>query len=109
MVHQTVRCVISARTQVFGDELIALGNRIKRAAKIHRTAQWCIGLSGEPVALAANGRLRNLRATRGPLQQSVRHTGLSGAPTDPEDQRSAAPDMEGDHTPDCYSSCLVVH
>jgi hypothetical protein len=36
-------------------------------------------------------------------------TGLSSAPTGPEDQRSAAPDMEGDPAPDCYSSCLVVH
>jgi hypothetical protein len=48
------------------------------------------GLSGEPTALAANGRLRNQRATRGPCQRSVGHTGLfgvhrtvSGAPTGP--------------------------
>jgi hypothetical protein len=74
------------------------------------------GLSGEPTVLAADGQLHNLRATRGPLQRSFGHTGLSGvhrtvsgAPTGPEDQRSAAPDMEGDRAPDCYSTCLVVH
>jgi hypothetical protein len=74
------------------------------------------GLSDEPTALAANGRLRNLRATRVSLQRSVGHTGLSGvhrtvfrAPTSPEEQRSDAPDMEGDRAPDCYSGCRVVH
>jgi hypothetical protein len=65
---------------------------------------------------AANGRSHDQRVTRGPCQRSVGHTGLSGvhltvsgAPTDPEDQRSDAPDMEGDHAPDCYSDCPVHH
>jgi hypothetical protein len=31
------------------------------------------------------------------------------APTDPEDQRSAAPRMERNRAPDCYSGCPVVH
>jgi hypothetical protein len=44
-------------------------------AKNHRTVWWCTGLSGEPTTLAANGRLRNQRATCGPRQQSVGHTG----------------------------------
>jgi hypothetical protein len=77
-------------------------------AKNHWTVRWCTGLSGEPKALAANGRLRNQQATRGPRQQSVGHTGLSGvhrnvsgAPTGPKAQRSAVPDMEGDRAPDC--------
>jgi hypothetical protein len=68
----------------------------------HRTVWWCTGLSGEPTTPVANGRPRDQRATRGPRQQSVGHIGLSGvhrtvsgAPTDPEDQRSAAPLMEG--------------
>jgi hypothetical protein len=34
---------------------------------------------------------------------------LSGAPTDPEDQRSDAPEKEGDHAPDSYSDCPVHH
>jgi hypothetical protein len=88
----------------------------------HRTAWWCTGqcpvrqagvrklalsgldggvrlkitgLSGEPTVACANGRQRNLRATRGQQQWSVGHTRLfgvhrtmSGAPTDPEDQQS---------------------
>jgi hypothetical protein len=37
------------------------------------------------------------------------HQTVSGAPTDLEDQRSDAPDMEGDHARDCYSDCLVHH
>jgi hypothetical protein len=34
-------------------------------AIIHRTVRWCIGLCGEPTVACANGRPRNLRATRG--------------------------------------------
>jgi hypothetical protein len=83
-----------------------------------KKATWLkfTGLSGEPTAPAANGRPRDQRATRGPRQRSGGHTGLSsvhrtvsGAPTDPEDQRSDAPDMEGDRAPDRYSGCPVVH
>jgi hypothetical protein len=73
------------------------------ATKIHRTVRWCTGLSGETTALTANGWPRDQRAIRGPRQQSVGHTGLSGAPTGLEDQRSAVPDMEGNRAPDCYS------
>jgi hypothetical protein len=40
-------------------------------AIIHRTVRWCTGLSGEPTVACANGRPRNLRATRGLLQRSV--------------------------------------
>jgi hypothetical protein len=92
------------------------GKQPRRTTKIHRTVRWCTGLSGEPTTLAANGRPRDQRATRGLCQRSVGHTGLSsvhrtvsGAPTDPEDQRSDAPDMEGDRAPDCYSDCPVHH
>jgi hypothetical protein len=45
------------------------------AAKNHLTVRWCTGLSSEPKALAPNGRLCNQRATRGPRQRSVGHTG----------------------------------
>jgi hypothetical protein len=85
-------------------------------AKTHRTVRWCTRLSGEPMTPAANGQPCDLHATRGQCQRSVGHTRLadvhrtvSGAPTDPEDQRSDAPDMEGDRAPDCYSGCPVVH
>jgi hypothetical protein len=95
----------------------SLQRRTRRSRESNKVP-WLkfIELSGEPAALMANGRLRNQQATRGPLQRSVGHTGLfgvhrtvSGAPTDPEDQWSAVPDMEGDRAPDCYSSCPVVH
>jgi hypothetical protein len=86
------------------------------AAKNHWTVRSCTGLSGEPTALAANNRLRNQRATRGPRQRSVGHNGLSGvhrtvfgAPTGPEAQWSTAPDMEGNRAPDIYCSYPVHH
>jgi hypothetical protein len=73
-------------------------------------------LSGEPTAPAANGRPRDQRATHGQLQRSAGCTGLSGvhrtvsgAPTSLEEQRSDAPDMEGDRAPDMNSGCPVVH
>jgi hypothetical protein len=34
---------------------------------------------------------------------------VSGAPTSPELQQSAAPEMEGNHAPDMYSGCPVHH
>jgi hypothetical protein len=37
------------------------------------------------------------------------HRTVSGAPTDPEDQRSVALRMERNHAPDMNSSCPVVH
>jgi hypothetical protein len=75
-----------------------------------------IGLSGEPTAPTANGRPRDQHATRGQLQRSAGctelsgvHRTVSGAPTSPEEQQSAAPDMEGDRAPDMNSGCPVVH
>jgi hypothetical protein len=107
----SVRCA-----RLAGGELAALGKKQRRTAIIHRTIRWCTRLSGEPTVASANGRPRNPRATRGPQQRSVGHTRLSGvhrtvsgAPTDPEDQRSDAPEMEGDCAPDSYSVCPVVH
>jgi hypothetical protein len=119
--HRTVRwCTgLSSGSSVPASKSSAMNSSLSgkgggAAAKNHWAVWWCTGLSGEPKALAANGRLRNQRATRGPRQWSIGHTGLSGvqrtvsgAPTDPKAQRSAAPDMEGDRAPDC--SCLVVH
>jgi hypothetical protein len=49
----------------------------QRTAKIHRTVRWCTGLSGKPMVGWANGRLRNLRVTRG------RANGQKGAPDCP--------------------------
>jgi hypothetical protein len=38
---------------------------------VHWTVRWCTGQSGEPTIASANGRPRNLRATRGLLQRSA--------------------------------------
>jgi hypothetical protein len=103
--HRTVRY-----TRLAGGEPAILGKTQRCTAIIHRTVRWCTGQSGEPTVTSTNGRLRNPHAMRGPQQWSVGHTGLSGvhrtvsgAPTDPEDQRSDALDMEGDRAPDRYS------
>jgi hypothetical protein len=97
-------------------EFAALGFRRWSTAIIHRTVRWCTELSGEPTVASTNGRPCNPRATCGPQQRSVGHTGLSGVhqtvsgvPTDPEDQRSDAPEKEGDRAPDSYSGGPVVH
>jgi hypothetical protein len=37
------------------------------------------------------------------------HQTVSGAPTAPKDQRSDAPEKEGDRAPDSYSDCPMVH
>jgi hypothetical protein len=52
-------------------ELAALGIRRRRTTIIHRTVWWCTRLSGEPTVASANGRPRNLHATRGLLQRSA--------------------------------------
>jgi hypothetical protein len=107
----SVRCARPA-----GGEPTALEKTQRRMTIIHWTVRWCTRLSGEPTVASANGRLRNPRVTRGQQQWSVGHTRLfgvhqtvSGAPTDPEDQRSDALDMEGDRAPDNYSDCPVHH
>jgi hypothetical protein len=66
----SVRC-----TRLASVELAALEKTQRRTTIIHRTVRWCTGLSGEPMVASANGRLRNPRATRGPQQRSVGHTG----------------------------------
>jgi hypothetical protein len=111
LAHRTVRCPRLVKRQ-----LAALEKREMRRVYNSPDCPGCTGLSGEPMTPAANGRPRDQRVTRGPCQRSVGHTGLSGvhrtvsdAPTGHEAQRSAAPDMEGDRAPDCYSSCPVVH
>jgi hypothetical protein len=107
----SVRCA-----RLADGEPTALGKKQRRTNIIHRTVRWCIGLSDETTVASANGRPRNPRAMRGPQQRSVGHTGLSGvhrtvsgAPIDPENQQSDAPEKEGDRALDSYSDCPVVH
>jgi hypothetical protein len=91
------------------------GIRRRRTAKNHRTVRWCTGLSGEPTVGRANGRPRNPRVTRGRAHGMMGGTGLSGVhrtvsgePTAPNPQRSAALEYESNQhrtvsggAPDC--------
>jgi hypothetical protein len=95
----SVRCA-----RLASGELAALGRFWRRTTIIHRTIRWCTGLSGETSAASAtvghaihgrrvaraNGRLG---APDCPVctGQSGVHRTVSGAPTSPELQRSAAP------------------
>jgi hypothetical protein len=114
--HWTVRWCTELSGESSATNSSVTGNEKGDVAIIHRTVRWCTGLSGEPTEPAANRRPRNQRATRGQLQRSAGCTGLfgvhrtvSGVPTSPEEQRSNAPDMEGDRAPDNYRACPVVH
>jgi hypothetical protein len=112
MAHRTVRCPRPVDGESSATNSSLSGKEKGDVAIIHRTVRWCTRLSDEPTAPAATV----VHVTRGPLQPSVGYTELSGvhqtvsgAPTGPEEQRSAAPDMEGDSALDCYSGCPVVH
>jgi hypothetical protein len=114
--HRTVRWCTGLSGESSTTNSSLSGNEKGNVAKIHRTVWWYTGLSGEPTAPAANGRPRDQRATHGQLQRSAGCTGLSGvhrtvsgAPNSPEEQRSDAPDMEGDRAPDMNSGCPVHH
>jgi hypothetical protein len=66
--------------------------------------RWCKLVRGELAAL----EIRRRRTTI--IHRTVRWcTGLSGEPTDPEDQWSDASDLEGNRAPDSYSDYPVVH
>jgi hypothetical protein len=74
---------------------------------IHRTVWWCTGLSSEPTVASANGRPRNIRATRGLLQRSAGAPDcLMGTGQCPVRQRAQScnshlvPDLEGTRAPD---------
>jgi hypothetical protein len=91
-------------------------------AIIHRTVRWCTGLSGGapdcPVSQRSPaptvGRVIFARRVAAPTVGGG--TGLSGAPTGPELQRSSMPDLEGNRAPDRLqdlsggtSDCPVHH
>jgi hypothetical protein len=101
LAHQTVsggapdsvRCA-----RLTSGELAALGKTWRRTTIIHRTVRWCTGLSDEPTIASATVGRAIRGATCGPRQRSAGGTGLSGvhrtvsgAPTSPELQWSAAP------------------
>jgi hypothetical protein len=123
IIHRTVRWCTGMSDESSAMNSSVSGNGKGDVAIIHRTVWWCTGLSGEPTVTSTNGWSRNLRATRGLLQRSAGAPGLSGvhrtvfgvhqtvsgAPTGPKEQRSNAPDLEGDRAPDMNSGCPVAH
>jgi hypothetical protein len=111
LVHRTVRwCTGQCPVRQAGPrELAALGNKRRRTAIIHRTVRWCTGPSGEPTAASANGRPAIFARHVVAPTVGWAHRTVSGAPTDPEDQRSAALHMERNQAPYMNSSCPVVH
>jgi hypothetical protein len=82
-------------------------------AIIHRTVRWCTGLSGGapdcPVSQLRQRQRLPARSTRdtwpAPMvgwctELSRVHRTVSGVPPGSEEQRSVAPDIEGDRAPD---------
>jgi hypothetical protein len=77
------------------------------------------GQSGEPMAASATVGAQSVgdawsKPTVGRGHRTVWcapgvHRTVSGAPTSPKLQRSAAPEMEGNRAPDMNSGCPVVH
>jgi hypothetical protein len=72
IIHRTVRwCTrLSGESSVVNSSLsgIAMGRRCYNSPDYpveHWTVRWSTGLSGEPMVACANGRSRNLCATRG--------------------------------------------
>jgi hypothetical protein len=103
----SVRCA-----RLNSGELPALGRSLAAIGYNSPDCPVCTGLSGEPTVGRANGRPRNLRATRG------RANSRKGAPDCPvrqrlpDLQRSTAPFKEGNRAPDsvrCAPDCPVHH
>jgi hypothetical protein len=86
--RDSVRCA-----RLASGEQVALGRIWRRTAIIHRTVQWCTGLSGEPTAASATVG----RATRG--RHVARANGRHGTPD--------CPVCTG-HCPVCTGQCLVL-
>jgi hypothetical protein len=63
--HRTVRWCTRLSSESSTTNSLLSGMKTGDVAIIHRTVRWCTGLSGEATVASANGRPRNLRATRG--------------------------------------------
>jgi hypothetical protein len=82
IIHRTIRWCTGLSGESSATNSPLSGNEKGDVVIIHRTVRWCTGLSGEPTVASANGRPRNLRATRGLLQRTA------GAPDYPVRQRA---------------------
>jgi hypothetical protein len=111
LAHRTVRCPRLARRQLgaLGKRERWHGYKLPDCPVVHRTVRWCNGASGQWSAA------RSTRDTWPAPTVGWAHRTVRWAPdsvrcaNDPEDQRSAAPLMEGNRAPDCYSGYPVVH
>jgi hypothetical protein len=98
-VHRTVRwCTGQCPVRQAGSgELAALGKNLTAYDYNSPDCPVCTGLSGEPTVGRANGRLRDLRKTRGRAKVGWGHRTVRCAPdtpTAPRRQRSATPQKE---------------
>jgi hypothetical protein len=93
LAHRTVRCPRLVKRQ-----LAALGKRERRRGY---NSPDC------PVVLQWSAAQSASNTWTAPTVNWC--TGLSGAPTGPEEQLSDAPDLEGDRASDMNSRCPVVH
>jgi hypothetical protein len=65
IIHRTVRWFTGLSGESSATNSSLSGNGKDDVAIIHRTIRWYTKLSGEPTVIYANGRPRNLWATRG--------------------------------------------
>jgi hypothetical protein len=116
IIHRTVWWCIGLSGGSSEVNSLLSGMKKGDVAKFYRTIRWCTGLSGEPTVASANGRPRNLRATRG---SSNRRRGAPDCPvcTGECPVRQRAQSCNGRLCPiwkaiahrTGYSSCPVAH
>jgi hypothetical protein len=80
IIHRTVRWCTGLSGESSAAKSSLSGNVQWRTAIIHRTVRWGTGLSGEPTVDCANGRPRNLHATRGRANGRQGHRTVRCAP-----------------------------
>jgi hypothetical protein len=65
IIHRTVRWCTGLSGESSAVNSLPSPPREKQKGDVAIILRWCTGLSGEPMVTSANGRPRNLRATRG--------------------------------------------
>jgi hypothetical protein len=107
----SVRC-----PRLVNGELAALGKRERRSGYnssdcpvMHQTVRWVNGASSQRSSAWSTRDTWSAPTVGWATGLSGVHRTVSGAPIGPENQRSAAPGMEGNRAPDCYSDCPVHH
>jgi hypothetical protein len=78
-------------------------------AIIHRAVRWANGRQRQRSATLSSRDTWSCQQSVGHIELSGLHRTVSGAPTDPRDQRSTALRMERNQAPDMNSRCPVHH